>query len=119
MKAADLVTYRSEEKSLKERAEQAQTFDETFNNLVMQFKTMALPFIEALNSGLVQPMIKFQEQMKGSEFLENVKNLGARSSLIVCAKLFCTEDAINISKKIKWQQKRKGQSSSRKTKENK
>ena len=76
MKAADLVTYRSEEKSLKERAEQAQTFDETFNNLVMQFKTMALPFIEALNSGLVQPMIKFQEQMKGSEFLENVKNLG-------------------------------------------
>jgi len=77
MNKADLETYRREQKSLKERAEQAQTFDEAYTNLTMQFKTMALPFIESLNTGLVQPMIKFQEQMKGSEFLENVRNLGA------------------------------------------
>jgi len=76
MKAADMATYRREQKSLKDRAEQSQTFDQSFDNLLMQFKTIALPFIEALNTGLVQPMIQFQEQMKGSEFLDNVRDLG-------------------------------------------
>lgn len=72
----ELQKLRNEQMSLKERAEQAQTFDEAFNNLVMQFKTMALPFVSALNDGLVQPMIKFQEQMKNTEFLDTIRNLG-------------------------------------------
>ena len=77
MDANGLKQYRLEQKSLKERAEQSQTFDEAFTNITMQFKTMALPFITALNDGLVKPMIKFQEQMKNTEFLDTIRDLGA------------------------------------------
>lgn len=72
---AEIKKYKNEQQALKERAIQAQTFDDAFNNLIMQFKTMALPFVEALNENLVRPLVGLQQKMDKSEFIDAAKKL--------------------------------------------
>lgn len=81
--ANDVKIRRGEKKSLEERAIQAQTFDDAFNNTIMQFKAMALPFIEALNESLVDPLRNFQDSMSESGFIDSVKEFAKSAGEIV------------------------------------
>jgi hypothetical protein len=70
-----LDTYKNEKESLADRAKQAQTFDDAFNNLVNQFQSVLLPFVEALNTALVEPIAGLQEVLKDENVLANIKSL--------------------------------------------
>lgn len=51
----------NEKKTLKERAEEAQTFDESFTNLINSFKVSLLPLIDTMNEKLVPKLLKLGE----------------------------------------------------------
>ena len=81
--ASDVTQRRGEKQSLEDRAKQAQTFDDAFNNLIEQFKTMGLPFIEALNEYLVDPLVGLQQYMNDSGFIDSAKELASNIGAIV------------------------------------
>jgi len=69
----ELKRYKEQQVTLKKNAEVAQTFDDAFTNLINQFKTMALPFVEALNDSLVNPLIQFQKKLDQEGVIDNLK----------------------------------------------
>jgi len=71
----ELDIYKRDQESLKERAKQAQTFDDAFNNLVMQFKTVGLPFVEALNEHFVPALIEFQKKLIDEGWIDKLKEV--------------------------------------------
>jgi len=83
MNQSELRNYKREQESLKERAKQAQTFDDAFNNLVSQFQTMALPFIEALTENLVGPLNNLQERMQKEGWIDSIKEFATTMGNIV------------------------------------
>jgi hypothetical protein len=83
LEQADLEKYKREQQSLKDRAIQAQTFDDAFNNLIEQFQTMALPFIEGLNEYLVGPLKDLQQRMKDEGWIDSIKAFATTMSKIV------------------------------------
>lgn len=74
---------KDEKSSLTERAKQAQTFDDAFNNLVNQFKSVMLPFVEALNIALVTPIANLQTLLKDENVLANLKSLAEKVGTLV------------------------------------
>jgi hypothetical protein len=83
LEKTQLDNYKKEKESLAERAKQAQTFDDAFNNLVNQFKTVMLPFVEALNTALVQPIANLQTLLKDKNVLANLKSLAEKVGTLV------------------------------------
>lgn len=74
LKDLDLKTLKAqiaEKASLKQRAQDSQTFDETLGNLVKQFKQLLLPLVTELDKQL-RPVVK-----KFSEALRDPKVIGA------------------------------------------
>jgi hypothetical protein len=71
-----LDTMMAEKKTLKERAESAQTFDETLTNLINQVKTLLLPVLEGLDTTLRPVVKKFSEAIADPKFLETIKSFG-------------------------------------------
>jgi hypothetical protein len=67
MDLASLKTQSEEEKTLKELAKEARTFDEAFNNTVNLFKKSLLPFIDAINAKLLPSLDGFTMEMKQSK----------------------------------------------------
>jgi hypothetical protein len=55
---AEVEKLMGEDKRLKERAEEAQTFDESFTNLINSFKVSLLPLIDTMNDKLVPELTK-------------------------------------------------------------
>jgi hypothetical protein len=80
-----LDAFKNEKKTLAERAKQAQTFDDAFNNLVNQFQSVMLPFVEALNSALVNPIANLQEILKDENVLANIKSVAEKVGTVVGA----------------------------------
>lgn len=78
-----LNTFKEEKKTLAERAKQAQTFDDAFNNLVNQFKSVMLPFVEVLNTALVQPIANLQTLLKDENVLANLKSLAEKVGTLI------------------------------------
>jgi hypothetical protein len=74
---------KNEKSSLAERAKQAQTFDDAFNNLVNQFKSVMLPFVEALNTALVTPIANLQTILKDKNVLADLKSLAEKVGTLV------------------------------------
>jgi hypothetical protein len=70
-----LDTYKKEKESLDARAQQAQTFDDAFNNLVNQFKTVMLPFVESLNSYFVPALRDFQKKLVDENWIGKMKEI--------------------------------------------
>jgi hypothetical protein len=68
---------RDEKSSLAKRAEQAQTFDDAFNNLVNQFKSVMLPFVESLNAYFVPALIDFQKKLIDGAWISDMKKFAA------------------------------------------
>jgi len=71
-----LDTMIAEKKTLKERADSAQTFDETLTNLINQVKTLLLPVLEGLDKTLRPVVKKFSEAIADPKFLETIKSFG-------------------------------------------
>lgn len=53
---AQVTLYKQEQKSLKERAEISQTFDEVFDNFVKTLKSTLLPIVQGLKKNLGEPI---------------------------------------------------------------
>ena len=70
-----LKRYKDEKESLDARAQQAQTFDDAFNNLVNQFKTVMLPFVESLNSYFVPALRDFQKKLIDENWIGKMKEI--------------------------------------------
>lgn len=68
---------KNEKSSLAERAKQAQTFDDAFNNLVNQFKSVMLPFVESLNAYFVPALIDFQKKLIDGAWISDMKKIAA------------------------------------------
>jgi hypothetical protein len=72
----------NEKKTLKERAEQAQTFDDAFTNLINSFKVSLLPLIDTMNEKLVPEIKKLAEDFNakggwGETVQEFAKTIGS------------------------------------------
>ena len=68
---------RDEKSSLAKRAEQAQTFDDAFNNLVNQFKSGLLPFVEELNEYFVPALKDFTKKLIDEGWIDKMKSIAA------------------------------------------
>jgi hypothetical protein len=77
MDLASLKTQSEEEKTLKELAMEARTFDEAFNNTVNLFKKSLLPFIETINAKLLPSLDSFTMQMKQGGWLDTIGNFAS------------------------------------------
>jgi hypothetical protein len=80
LKKSDLIKQMNEKKSLAERAKSAQSFDESFTNLVNLLKTNMLPIVDGLNEGL-KPLI--EDIFKNKEFKTELKDLGKNIGSVV------------------------------------
>jgi len=72
MDLASLEAQSKEEKTLKELAKEARTFDEAFNNTVNLFKKSLLPFIDAINTRLLPSLDGFTMEMKQGGWLDKI-----------------------------------------------
>lgn len=64
----------AEKKSLKDRAEASQTFDEKLKNIVMEMKQFLLPFMNALDKGFRPVVQKFTAAMSNPEIMKGLKS---------------------------------------------
>ena len=78
---------RAEKQTLKERAKQAQTFDETWNNLKDTFKTLLFPMLNGLSEGLKEPLNSFMEWSRDSggfkKLFNTAKTIGETAGKII------------------------------------
>ena len=77
MDLASLETQSKEEKTLKELAKEARTFDEAFNNTVNLFKKSLLPFIETINAKLLPSLDSFTGEMKQGGWLDKIGEIAS------------------------------------------
>jgi hypothetical protein len=77
IQAGQLKLFKEQKKDLAERAKQAQTFDDAFNNLVNQFKSTLLPFVENLNKYFVPALIDFQKKLIDDGWIDKMKSIAA------------------------------------------
>lgn len=72
----DVKRFREEKMALKERAKQAKSFDESWNDLKNTFKTLLLPILTGLSEGLKKPIQDFMTWMKESGTFEALFDAG-------------------------------------------
>ena len=72
-----LETFKKQKGDLAERAKQAQTFDDAFTNLVNQFKSVLLPFVEELNKYFVPALIDFTKKLIDEGWIDKMKSIAA------------------------------------------
>jgi outer membrane lipoprotein SlyB len=65
----------AEKKTLKQRADASQTFDETLTNLQNQFKQLFLPFIDAITTSFSPVVEELTKILKKPEIVEGIKSL--------------------------------------------
>ncbi len=105
----NITRIKEEKKSLKERAINAQTFDETFRNIINQFKSTLLPAFEGLSKGLENGLKKFTDWTeredifnKISKFSEKVGELAASVIKFVTNNPITTLLGIGLFKAAQW-----------------
>jgi hypothetical protein len=72
-----LKTQMEQKQSLKERAEESRTFDETVTDLITTFKIALLPFVKILNDELAPRLIKFAESFNSGGWGEKIEKFAA------------------------------------------
>lgn len=72
-----LKTQMEQKQSLKERAEESRTFDETITDLITTFKIALLPFVKILNDELAPRLIKFAESFNSNGWGEKIEKFAA------------------------------------------
>lgn len=66
----------TEKSNLKERALQAQTFDEQWNNIINQFKATILPGFEVFSKEVLKGLVKFSDWIQEENVLEGIQDFG-------------------------------------------
>lgn len=74
-----------ENESLKERALQAQTFDDQWNNVINQFKATILPGFELFSKGVMDGLVKFSNWMQEDGVLKGIQTFGKQVGTIAGA----------------------------------
>jgi ABC-type transporter Mla subunit MlaD len=72
----EIERIKKEKQNLADRAKQAQTFDETWENIKNTFKSTLLPLMEGISEGLQGPMEDFLTYMKKSGGFEKLADVG-------------------------------------------
>jgi hypothetical protein len=75
LRKVDLQRLRDEDKTLKQRAEDARTFDETIQDLILLFKQQLFPFAKTLKDEFGDKIIQLGEWFKSSEFKKLLNGL--------------------------------------------
>lgn len=63
----------NEKQALKQRAKDARTFDDTWNNTIMLFKQQLMPIVQSLDTNLKPLMDDFVKWIKGGDLMKAVK----------------------------------------------
>jgi hypothetical protein len=74
---SQLKLLKAQKSDLAERAKQAQTFDDAFTNLVNQFKSALLPFVEELNNYFVPALIDFTKKLIDEGWIDKMKSIAS------------------------------------------
>jgi hypothetical protein len=86
---SQISLYVQQQKTLEERAKDSQTFNETFNNTIMQLKSALLPLLQYVNKGLE----KFNSMLDA--FRDGTSKLSALSILLPVGGLLFGKTAIS------------------------
>jgi len=65
-----------QQESLNERAKQSKTFDETFENIINQFKSVLLPGFQAFSDSLSKGLYDFTNWAKNNDVFEHLQDVG-------------------------------------------
>jgi hypothetical protein len=65
-----------EQKTLKERAIQAKTFDEMYENVINQFKSTLLPGFDAFSKAVLEGLTDFSEWIQKDDVLNKIQEFG-------------------------------------------
>jgi hypothetical protein len=71
---SDIARIKSESEALDKRAEDARTFDETLQDLILMFKQQLLPFAQQLKDGLGGPIQEMVAQWKKEGFFKTLRD---------------------------------------------
>ena len=72
----ELSRIAKEKASLNERAKQAQTFDEMYDNVINQFKSTLLPGFERFTDALLQGLVSFSDFLLEEGVLDGIADFG-------------------------------------------
>lgn len=70
---AQVTLYKQEQKSLKERAEASQTFDDVFQNFIKTLKSTLLPIVQGLKKNLGEPIQKLIDEWRAAGLYEKME----------------------------------------------
>lgn len=70
---SDIARIKSEQEALDKRAEDARTFDETLQDLILMFKQQLLPFAQQLKDGLGGPIQEMVKQWSKEGFFKTLR----------------------------------------------
>lgn len=73
LRATDMKNIRAEQKTLDKRAEDARTFDETIDDLILTFKQQLLPLAKILKDGLGGPIQEMVAQWRKEGFFKSLR----------------------------------------------
>ena len=83
LRQTDMKNIRAEEKTLEDRALEARTFDETLQDLILQFKQLLLPFAKNLKEYLGKPIQELSQTWSKEGFYTSLRNFVTGISEVV------------------------------------
>ena len=83
LRQTDMKNIRAEEKTLEDRALEARTFDETLQDLILQFKQLLLPFAKNLKEYLGQPIQELSKTWSKEGFYTSLRDFVTGISEVV------------------------------------
>lgn len=83
LRQTDMANIKAEEKTLEDRALEARTFDETLQDLILQFKQILLPFAKNLKEYLGKPIQELSKTWSKEGFYTSLRNFVTGISEVV------------------------------------
>jgi hypothetical protein len=74
LRQTDMKNIEAEQKTLEERAKEARTFDETLQDLILQFKQLLLPFAKDLKQYLGGPIQELSKKWTAEGFYKSIRD---------------------------------------------
>tara|TARA_R110000772_G_scaffold17946_3_gene49872 strand:+ start:32689 stop:35172 length:2484 start_codon:yes stop_codon:yes gene_type:complete len=81
--ATMLDYYKQNQKTLAERAEHSQTFDDILINFMNTLKSTLLPFVQGITKGLGEPLTEMIKSWKQEGFYEKIEDFGESAGQLV------------------------------------
>jgi hypothetical protein len=83
LRKTDMKNIEAEQKTLEERAKEARTFDETLQDLILQFKQLLLPFAKDLKQYLGGPIQELSKKWTAEGFYTSLRDFVSGISKVV------------------------------------